>query len=178
MSDEFDRAVATSFRWIDGHADVWALLAEPAVLRELGPRMAEPFCRSDVTAVVAIESRGFIVGPLVALQLGARFVAVPKRDGLLPGRKLTRTTANDYRGNTAPLRLQHARLSADDRVLLVDDWAETGSQLAAAATMVADRGATVVGTTLLVNELDDPPPKLGRVHAVMRETSVRLPAEP
>lgn len=165
---ELREEIRAAFRWVDGHADLWQVWANGGLLRRLGPALAEPFADSRIATVLAIESRGFILGPLVAAHLGAGFVAIRKECGLLPGPLIRGTTAPDYRGNRSTLRLQSERIDAGDRVLLVDDWAETGSQLRTVAAMVGERGAEVVGTALLVNELGGAnPPELGRLHALV-----------
>src|SRR6266496_1407250 len=55
----------------------------------------------------------------------------------------------------AILELQRAALTDEDRVLLVDDWAERGSQALAARDLIADCGAGYVGLSLLVDQLPD-----------------------
>jgi adenine phosphoribosyltransferase len=81
-----------------------------------------------VPKVAGIESRGFMLGTAAALELGVGFVPVRKADGLFPGPKGVAEAGTDYRGNWHTLRLQRAALADGDRVLLVDDWIETGSQ--------------------------------------------------
>lgn len=157
-----------AFQWVDGHADVWRMFADPTLLSELGSALAAPFADGAVSVVAGVESRGFVLGPLVAVELEAGFVAVRKAAGLLPGPKISQTTAVDYRGNTPVLRVQRDRIRNDDRVLLVDDWVETGSQLLALADIVRRAGGQVVGTATIVNELDTEPAALGRVHHLIR----------
>jgi adenine phosphoribosyltransferase len=55
-------------------------------------------------------------------------VTVRKAGALFPARKIRRRTEPDYRGNRSELLLQHDSVHRDDRVVLVDDWVETGSQ--------------------------------------------------
>ena len=43
----------------------------------------------------------------------------------------------------------------DDRVLLVDDWLETGSQALAAKAMIEEVGAVFVGASVIVDQLSD-----------------------
>jgi adenine phosphoribosyltransferase len=137
--------------FIDGHADVWALFRDPAVLRGVVEDLAEPF-RGRVTRVVGIESRGFLLGAAVALILDAGFVAIRKESGLFPGPKLTAEAGVDYRGNRHTLRIQRESLGAGDRVVLVDDWIETGSQARAARELVEGCGAVWIGISTVVNQ--------------------------
>jgi len=91
----------------------------------------------------------------VALELGVGFVAVRKEAGLLPGPKITITADEDYRGERHVLRIQRASVAAGDRVLLADDWAERGAQALAIRDLVERCGATFVGASLIVDQLDD-----------------------
>jgi adenine phosphoribosyltransferase len=62
-------------------------------------------------------------------------------------------TAPDWRGRETELVVQRAAVSPADRVLLVDDWAERGSQALAARSLLEQCGATYVGLSLLVDQL-------------------------
>jgi adenine phosphoribosyltransferase len=152
--------------FVDGHADVWRLFDDPAQLREIAEALVEPF-RGEVTKVAGIESRGFILGTAAALELGVGFVPVRKADGLFPGAKALAEAGTDYRGNRHTLRVQRAALAEGDRVLLVDDWIETGSQAGAAKRLVEACGAELVGIATVVTELSPAAaPGLGRRHAL------------
>jgi adenine phosphoribosyltransferase len=59
----------------------------------------------------------------------------------------------DYRGKTHALHLQAGALGRGDRVLLVDDWIEMGSQAAAVMALVERAHATFVGASVIVNQL-------------------------
>jgi adenine phosphoribosyltransferase len=74
-----------------------------------------------------IGSRGFLLGTATAVSLAVGFVAVRKAAGLFPGPKVTVQAAEDYRALSHRMRMQ-AVLDRRDRVLLVDDRAERGSQ--------------------------------------------------
>src|SRR5262245_3709218 len=71
--------------------DITPLLATPELFRATTDAMAEPFASAGITHVVAIESRGFILGAPVAQRLGAGLIPVRK-----PGKLPSRTTAVEY----------------------------------------------------------------------------------
>ena len=145
--------VLERFRWVDGHADVWRLFADAESLREVVAGLADPWRDAYVTHVVGIESRGFLLGAATAVALGAGFVAIRKEGtGLLPGPTVTATAGEDYRRNRHQLRMQSV-LTGADRVLLVDDWAERGSQARAARDLVQQCGAVFLGAALVVDML-------------------------
>ena len=157
------------FRWIDGHADILGLLADGELLAGAVRALAEPFERERVTKVAAVEARGFILGAGVAIALGVGLVAIRKPGSLHPGFKVERVTTPDWRARESVLRLQRSTLAEDDSVLLVDDWAETGSQAIASRSLIEDCGASYAGFSLLVDQLpDDVRAALAPVHAVVQ----------
>lgn len=169
MTDPGRDAVLEHFRWVEGHADIWRVFAHGAALQQVVIGLVEPWRGKGITRVVGIESRGFLLGAAVAIELGAGFVAIRKSGtGLLPGPKLTTVAARDYRGNEHRLRMQSV-LTREDQVLLVDDWAERGSQALAARELVGRCGAVFVGVCLIVDMLpDETRASLGRVTSLVR----------
>ena len=141
-----------AIRFHDGHADNWAVFRDGELLRDVAGAMAEPFRNEGVTSVVAVESRGFVLGAAVALRLGVGLVGVRKPGGLFAGEKLEVRAAADYRGHEWTLRMQKAAVSKGDRLLLVDDWIETGSQARAVKLLVEMGGGTLAGAAAMVDQ--------------------------
>lgn len=168
MTEPARAAVLEHFRWVDGHADIWRVCADGRSLQHVVAGLAEPWRGAGVTRVVGIESRGFLLGAATAVALGVGFVAIRKSDtGLLPGPKVAVVAQEDYRGIRHQLRMQ-AVLNQHDLVLLVDDWAERGSQALAARELVTQCRAHFLGVTLMVDMLpDDIRAQLGRVTALV-----------
>jgi adenine phosphoribosyltransferase len=135
--------------------------------------LADPFRDRAITKVAGIEARGFIVGAALAGELHAGFVAIRKEGGIFPGEKLTEATRPDYRGNATTLRLQRSSLAPHDRVLLVDDWFETGSQALAAKSLIEAAGAVFVGVSVIVDQLEaDIRPLLGQFSALVHSDAL------
>jgi adenine phosphoribosyltransferase len=156
------------FRWIDGHADILGLLADAGFLRNAVEALAAPFADRGVTKVASVEARGFVLGSAVAVRLGAGFVAIRKPGAVFPGAKAKRLTGPDWRGQTHELQVQRAALGANDVVLVVDDWAEVGSQAFGSRRLIEECGASYAGLSLLVDELPaDRREALAPVHAVV-----------
>jgi adenine phosphoribosyltransferase len=160
------------FRWINGHADIWAAFRHGPTFATLVAALAESaqdLAVDTVDTVVGVESRGFLLGGAVAARLGIGFVAVRKAGALFPGPKLARRTEPDYRANTTELLVQRAAFAAGDRVVLVDDWLQTGSQARAVRDLVTECGAELVGCAVLVDDLADAArDQLPPVHGVLR----------
>jgi adenine phosphoribosyltransferase len=147
--------VIERLRTYDGHTDTLRLAGDAAFFSRVVAALAEPFAREHVTKVVGVEARGFVFATAVALRLGAGFVPVRKPGSIHPGPKAELVSGPSWRGEPLTLRVAREHLQADDRALLVDDWAETGSQALAARALVEECGATYVGLSLLVDQLDE-----------------------
>ncbi len=147
---------------------MWASFADAATLQALIEGLAAPWHDRGITKVLGIESRGFLLGGAVAVRLKAGFVAIRKPGGLLPGPKLLTGAQPDYRGLAHELRMQ-AVLGPGDVVLLVDDWAERGSQAMASRELTELGGASFAGLSVIVDQLDDQMRiRLGHVTSLVR----------
>ena len=105
--------------------------------------------------VAGIEARGFVIAACVALELEAGFVAIRKPGGIHPGPKAELAAPRDWRGNETALRLQRHVIAQGDRVLVVDDWAETGSKALTARLLIEECGGVHAGLSLLVDQLPE-----------------------
>ena len=100
--------------------------------------MADPFREQEVTHVLGIEARGFILGGAVATSLGAGFVPA-RKPGKLPWERVTESYDLEY-GKDA-LECHRDGLPAPARVLIVDDVLATGGTARAAGQLArAPRG--------------------------------------
>ena len=141
-----------AIRSIGGHMDVWAVFEDAELLRAVVAALADALEPLRVSKIVAVESRGFLLGGAVAAQLGVGFVAVRKPGSLFPGEKTTVLTAPDYRGNETELRMLVRSVGVGDRVAMVDDWIEVGAQALAIRELVESRGATFLGLATMVDQ--------------------------
>ena len=135
-----------------GLGNMWPVFYDSDLFSRVVSAMAEPFA-SAVDKIAGIESRGFLLGAAVAAHLRVGFVAIRKSDGLYPGETLSADTAADYRGRRHTFRLQRAALRHGERIGLVDDWFETGSQGLIARALVEQAGGTYVGASIIVDQL-------------------------
>jgi adenine phosphoribosyltransferase len=161
-------ALLSRFAWQGGHADVWRVFDDGATFAAVVTALAEPWRTAGVSKVCGVEARGFILGSPVAIRLGVGFVAIRKAGSLFPGPKDSETTAPDYRG-IMHQEMQQRALQTNDRVLLVDDWAEKGSQALAAKRLIEQRGAILLGVAVMVDQLSDATRRiLGDVRSIVR----------
>ena len=128
-----------------GFKDITPLLASPGGLAAAveGLVRAAP---ADVDVVLGLEARGFIFGPAVALALGVGFVPV-RKPGKLPRATVQTTFDLEYGTDTVAVHADAVRPGA--RVLLIDDVLATGGTLVAAADLVDQLEAEVVGIAVV-----------------------------
>jgi adenine phosphoribosyltransferase len=141
------------FRYFDSHSDTLGLFADAGFLRRAAAGVAAPFRDAEVDKVAGIEARGFVLATPVALELEAGFIAIRKPGSVHPGRKVELEAPPDWRGLETVLRLQRHVIAPNDRVLVVDDWAETGSKALTARRLIESCGARYAGLSLLVDQL-------------------------
>ena len=128
--------------------DITPILADAGLFRLATESMAAPWTQAGITHVVAIESRGFILGGPVAQRLGAGFVPV-RKPGKLPYRRERVDYALEY--GTDALEIHADACGGTARVLIVDDVLATGGTAAAAARLVGQIGAPVAGYSFLLS---------------------------
>ena len=127
--------------------DITPVLADPALFRDVIDYFAETYSSAEVDVVVGIESRGFIFGAPLALELGAAFVPI-RKPGKLPHEKVRIDYALEY-GNDS-LEAHRDAVADGQRVLVVDDVLATGGTASAATRLVKQLGGEVVGLCFLV----------------------------
>jgi adenine phosphoribosyltransferase len=127
--------------------DITTLLRDPLLFRRCLDLLAVLCGDLPVDKVVAIESRGFILGGALADRLGAGFVPV-RKPGKLPWKSRKATYELEY-GQDA-LEIHEDAVGPADRVLVVDDVIATGGTARAVADLAEDLGARVEGFVFLV----------------------------
>lgn len=152
---------------MDGHADFSPALRDPETLALLDPALVEPFREAGVTAVAGLQAGGFVLSGRIATSLGAGLVLARKAGVVHPRPDVEVTSALDWRGRQAPIQLTRV-LEASDRVLLVDDWIETGSRELAVKEAVEACKAVLGGVSVLVEDSETAAGRLPALTAVVR----------
>ncbi|MEX2285219.1 MAG: adenine phosphoribosyltransferase [Gemmatimonadota bacterium] len=127
--------------------DITPVLADSALFRDLIDHFTETHSSARIDVVVGIESRGFIFGAPLAIELGAAFVPF-RKPGKLPYQKVRIDYALEY--GIDSLEAHRDAIAAGQRVLIVDDVLATGGTAAAALRLVQQMGGNVVGVCFLV----------------------------
>jgi adenine phosphoribosyltransferase len=130
-----------------GFKDITPLLADPLALNAAVAALAELARPFGVDYVIAAEARGFLLGPALALELGAGFV-LARKPGKLPYETISAEYELEYGANQLELHTDALRDGA--RVLVHDDLLATGGTAAALCELVEQLGAEVAACGFLV----------------------------
>lgn len=109
--------------------DITTMLKDKEGLRLASQLLTERYIDKGITKVVGIESRGFIMGPIIAEKIGAGFVPM-RKPGKLPADTVSESYSKEYGVDTIEVHVD--ALNENDVVLLHDDLLATGGTMYAA----------------------------------------------
>jgi adenine phosphoribosyltransferase len=130
--------------------DITPLLQDPQVFRVLIDAFVQRYMQRDLRpdAVAGLDARGFILGAVVAYELGVGFVPIRKK-GKLPFTTVEETYELEY--GSATVELHTDAVQAGDRVLLIDDLIATGGTMMAGKKLLEKLGAEVMEGAAIVD---------------------------
>lgn len=127
--------------------DITPLLQDPVAFAATLERMAERVAPYDFDLVSGIESRGFLFGAALALELGKGFIPI-RKPGKLPWRTAAESYELEYGTDTIEIHVDAA--PGGKRVLMVDDLLATGGTMSAALKLVRKVGGTPVACAFVI----------------------------
>lgn len=127
--------------------DFTPLFADASIFREVTKDLAAPFVNRNIEKVAALDALGFTLGGSVASLLKAGLVLV-RKEGKIPWDTVS-TKMTDYSGESRRLELVKDAIRPGERILLVDDWSETGAQLGAAVELIERVRGQVIDVSLI-----------------------------
>jgi adenine phosphoribosyltransferase len=130
-----------------GFKDITPLMADAHALADGVSRLADYARPLGVDCVVAAEARGFLLGPALALELGAGFV-LARKPGKLPYETVSAEYLLEY--GAGQLELHTDAVASGKRVLVHDDLLATGGTAAALCDLVEQLDGEVVGCGFLI----------------------------
>ena len=133
--------------------DITPLLQNPKVFRVLIDAFVHRYMDQRPDVVAGLDARGFILGSVVAYELGVGFVPIRKK-GKLPFTTVEETYELEYGSATVEMHTDAVKSGA--RVLLIDDLIATGGTMMAGKRLLERLGATVMEGAAIVDL-----PKLG-----------------
>jgi adenine phosphoribosyltransferase len=127
--------------------DITPVLQDAKAFHEVVCSMVECARPMKPDIVVGIESRGFILGAPIALELGTGFVPV-RKVGKLPAETVKAEYALEY--GTSAVEMHRDAIQPGMRAVIVDDLLATGGTARAAAQLVEEVGGVVAGIVFLI----------------------------
>ena len=127
--------------------DITTALDKPECLRWMRDEIVRRYKDLGITQVVGIESRGFILAPAVAMEIGAGFVPI-RKPGKLPAETVEVSYAKEY--GVDVIQMHKDALSEKDVVLIHDDILATGGSMAAAIELVKKLGVKKIYVNCII----------------------------
>jgi adenine phosphoribosyltransferase len=127
--------------------DVTPLFANPAAFSQLTADLSLPFILTPIDYVAGIDALGFILGTAIAMYLQKGFIPL-RKEGKLPVDTVKKDFI-DYSGNRKTLELRKGLIRESAKILIVDEWIETGAQMQAAIELIEKEKGIVVGITTI-----------------------------
>lgn len=131
--------------------DVTPLFNTKESLSMLTDTLLDEYKDLGITKVVGIESRGFIMGPIMALELGAGFVPI-RKPGKLPAEVYEEEYEKEY--GVDKIQIHKDSLGENDVVLIHDDLLATGGTMLAAYKLVKKMGVKKIYINFII-ELEE-----------------------
>lgn len=130
------------------YKDIMPILADANLCSEITSAFCDQLKKINPEVIVAIESRGFLFGMLIANKLGIPFVPIRKK-GKLPGKTLA--VSYDLEYGSASIEVQASANLANKRVVIHDDLLATGGTVDAVGKLMHQMNAEVVAFAFLIN---------------------------
>lgn len=127
--------------------DITTLIRDPQALQNTVRLMAEPFRDKGIEMVAGIESRGFIFGAAIAMELDAGFIPI-RKPGKLPSDTSSESYELEY--GTDTIEIHTDAIEPGQKILMVDDLLATGGTMGAACRLVERLGGQIAGVSFLI----------------------------
>ena len=135
------------FAWLDPST----IYINAAAFHALVDDLVAPFDSSEIDVVAAFDAMGFVLGSAIATRLGKGFLAIRKA-GKVPVETDVVDFVN-YSARTQQMEMRKPAFAPGTRVLLVDQWVETGGTMDAGIRLVERQGGVVAGiATVCIEE--------------------------
>ncbi|XP_059829272.1 adenine phosphoribosyltransferase [Hypanus sabinus] len=128
-----------SYAWLDPSR----IYCNQQAFKDCVEDLIQPFQNDTIDLVAGVDAMGFILGAAIANRLGKGFLAVRKEGHLCVETK--RMAYSDYTGRQKVMEMRCDVVRAGLRILLVDQWIETGGTMEAVITLIEQEGGTIAG---------------------------------
>ncbi|MEM7250437.1 MAG: phosphoribosyltransferase family protein [Pseudomonadota bacterium] len=134
------------FAWLDPTS----IYINSAAFSDLLDDLTEPLVSDAIDVVAGLDAMGFVLGAGIAARLGRGFLPIRKADKLCV--ETDRVSYVNYSGRTQDMEMRQPAFAVGTRVLLVDQWVETGGTMDGAIRLVERQGGVVAGLVAVAIE--------------------------
>ncbi len=127
--------------------DITPILGDSHLLKLTSKLLQKPFEFQKIDYVAGLESRGFILGPILAQSFNAGFIPIRKQ-GKLPADTFSQSYDLEYGEDS--LEIHSDALNKGDNVLIHDDLIATGGTASAAAKLIEKMGGNIIGFSFIM----------------------------
>ena len=127
--------------------DISTIMLDAELSKEVLAHLKDLYQSESIDAVAGIESRGFLFGYPLAMELGVPFILIRKK-GKLPYKKRSHSYELEY--GSAVIEMHEDTVKTGQKVLIHDDLLATGGSASAAAELIKKCGGSVFGFNFLV----------------------------
>ena len=127
--------------------DITTACKDPKALKAITEYFTEQFKDKGIDYVAAVESRGFIFGAPLAVNIGAGLILI-RKPGKLPADVVSQEYELEY--GTDKIEMHKDAIEEGKKVLVIDDLLATGGTIAAACKLVKKVGAVPVACAFVI----------------------------
>lgn len=134
------------FAWLDPTS----IYINAAAFGDLLDDLCAELDAEDIDVVAGLDAMGFVLGAALAARLGRGFLPIRKAGKLCVD--TDRVSYGNYSGRTQDMEMRQPAFAPGTRVLLVDQWVETGGTMDGAIRLVQRQGGVVAGLATITME--------------------------
>ncbi|CAK1248033.1 Adenine/guanine phosphoribosyltransferase or related PRPP-binding protein (Apt) [Fructobacillus cardui] len=130
---------------------------DPKLMQAMGAEFSRLFKDQGITKVITVEASGIAPAVMAGLRLNVPVVFARKsKSRILSEDAYTADVYSYTKQSTNQIRIDKRFLSADDHVLLIDDFLANGQALIGMKALADDAGATIVGAGIVIEKSFQP----------------------
>ena len=126
---------------------------DPVLMRELGREFAERFRKDGITKIVTLEASGIAPAVMAGLELGVPVIFARKHQSLtLTENLLTASVYSFTKQVESTIVVSTKHLSANDHVLIIDDFLANGEAAKGLISIINQAGASIAGLGIVIEK--------------------------
>lgn len=134
------------FAWLDPTS----IYINAAAFNDLLDDLCADLNAEDIDVVAGLDAMGFVLGAALGARLGKGFLPIRKAGKLCV--ETDTVSYGNYSGRTQDMEMRTPAFAPGTRVLLADQWVETGGTMDGAIRLVERQGGTVAGLVTITME--------------------------